>query len=226
MKLKVGKNQVLRPSGIVVSKDGKYFYWSCSISGVATFANADRFKTVLARYGNDETKLVKEFVCRPAQRYLDAGYKPEDIRKLAEENKGKLVNINAKPKKPDILKKPRKKGLKAFAIGSIQVAEKTATGSIEIVEKKVYPWSGDADYFGRNTSRPAAVADVTVEACMFPARYLDSECRDCPVYADCVLPTKCTEKDWKKSRKEKKELVVKPLDSFDASELPSPEVES
>lgn len=218
MKIKLGKNQVLRPSGVIASKDGKYFYWSCSISGVKTFANSERFKTVLANYGNDEVRMIKEFVCRPAKKYLDAGYKPEDIRKIADENKGKLANIDAKPKKPAILRRPRKKSIKAFAIGTVKVKEMTPSGSVEVVEKKVYPWQGNPDYFtGHEPPTPISVEDVTKDTCMYPARYLDDMCRECPVYDRCTFPEKYTEKDWKKPHKTDK-VVVKSLASFSEDE--------
>lgn len=214
MKVKLGKNQVLRPSGVIASKDGKYFYWVCSISGVKTFASAERFKTVLVKFGNDENRLVKEFVCRPAQKYLDAGYKAEDIRKLADSNKGKLAKFDVKPKKPDILKRKRRKGLKSFAIGTIKVKEQTATGSVEVVEKPIYPWQGNPDYFTVSKDfTPATVEEITLDACLYPGRHLDDECKGCPVYDRCRLPTKFTEKDWKKGHK-KAPVVVKEIDPW------------
>ena len=213
--IKVGKNQVLRPSGIVASKDGKYFYWVCSISGVKTFANAERFKTILERYDNNEKRLVKEFVCRPAQNYLTAGYKPEDIRRIATENKGKLMNLNGKPKKKDILKKKRKKGLKSFAVGEVQVAAPTATGSLEVKSEKIYPWTGNPDYFKSSTGPTAmSVAEATTDSCVLPARYLDDECRECPLYAECVYENKYTAKDWAKPAKNTTPKVTK-INSFD-----------
>ena len=66
---------------------------------------------------------------------------------------------------------------------------------------------------------PASVEDITKDTCLFPARYLDDECRNSTVYDHYVLAGKFTADDWKKGKK-KAALVVKKLDSFTKDELP------
>lgn len=208
---KLGKNQVLRPSGIVASKDGKYFYWWCTVSGIATFASAERFKTVVERYGSEE-KLVKEFVSRPAQKYLDADFTAEQIRGMV--IKGKLGPLGGKPKKIEKVKKVKKATLKTFAVAKIEVAVTTGTGSIEIQNVPVYPWSGNPDYFKSTGTPPLSVEEATKDSCALPNRYLDDECRNCPLYDRCTFKGKFTAEDWKKPRS-KAGPIVKVISSWE-----------
>jgi hypothetical protein len=214
----LGKNQIRLPSGVIMSKDGRYHYYFCSISGLPTFAKEDYWKKVLAKFKTEEN-LVKTYVCKKAQALLDKGMTKEQIVGLL--NSGtKLPKAKKNPKAVKV-KKEKKATLRSAAVGKVKVAEQNASGSIEIVEKPVYPWQDDPHYFltpGGFT--PAAVEDITKEACLFPQRHLDDQCRDCPVYDRCVLSIKFTESDWKRGKK-KVAPVVKKLESFEESELPT-----
>ena len=76
--MKLGKNQVLLPSGVIASKDGKYHYWACSVSGCKTFAKQDYWIKVIAKYKTEEN-LIKTYVCKKAQALLDMGKTKEQI---------------------------------------------------------------------------------------------------------------------------------------------------
>jgi hypothetical protein len=217
---KLGKNQRRRPSGVIESLDGRYMYYFCSISGLPTFAKVSTgyWAKVLTKYKTEEN-LVKTYVCKKAQALLAKGMNKEQIVGLL--NSGvKLPKAKHDPKAPKV-KKEKKSTLKSAAIGKVKVAKQNDSGSIEIVEKPVYPWQSDPGYFltpGGYT--PAAVEDITKEACLYPVRYLDDECRECPAYDRCQLAIKYTEKDWAKGKK-KTAPVVKKLDSWMESELPA-----
>jgi hypothetical protein len=142
---KVGKNQYKRPAGVIASKDDKYFYWSCTVSGISTFANAIRFKKLLEIY-KTEKNLVKTFVCREAKKYLAAGRTEAEIRQLVVDHKGELPKLNPTVKRdPRIPKKERK--VRNKAVTTEKVVESVNGVETEVV-KKTYAWSGDpTNYF-------------------------------------------------------------------------------
>jgi len=228
--MKVGKTQVLLPSGVVASKDGKYHLWQCSVSGLGTFAKPDYWVKVMAKYGS-EANLVKTYVCKKAQKLLDEGMTQEAIIKVLGDKSGpkkerKVVksdtpglserqkNRAIKAERKALTKRTRKAGLKSFAVGKVDVKVVTDTGSIEIQKVPVYPWQGDPNYFGSGGTSPLSVCDATKESCAFPNRYLDDECQNCPLYAECVFERKYTESDWKKGKKVV-DVKVKEIKSFD-----------
>jgi hypothetical protein len=215
---KVGKNQYKRPSGVIATKDNKYFYWSCTVSGIATFANAIRWKKVLEVYKTEEN-LVKTFVCREAKKYVAAGYTEAQIRKLVVDHKGDLPKLNPTMKRdPRIPKKVRKARNKAVKVE--KVVEVVNGVETEVV-KKVYVWSHDPQNYFRTDNAPYDISESTKEACMYPNRHLDDECRGCSVYDLCRCPTKFTQADWDKSAKKKQpSAVIKPIPSFADDELP------
>jgi hypothetical protein len=214
---KIGKNQLMRPSGVIVSKDGKYHYWSCSVSGVATFAKPPLWKSTMAKYKTEEN-LVKTYVCRKAKKYLEAGYTAEQIREIVKNHKGNLPPIEPKIKKhPNMPKKVRKQRLKAI---KTETVVEVVNGRKEEVVKKVYPWSEDPNYFKDGIRPPVDVAEITKDTCMYPNRYLDSECQGCPVYNECVYAEKYTEDDWKSGKKRKSDaVVVHSIDSYSEDEI-------
>ena len=216
--LKVGKNQVLLPSGVVQSKDGKYHYWQCSVSGLMTFAKPDYWVKIMAKYGSEEN-LVKTYVCQKAKRLLDEGVSQADIiqtlshPETAEAKKARKEAKKIKKERKAVTKKVRKASLKSFAVGAIDVAVTNDTGSVEVQKVPVYPWQGNPDYF-RSAATPLSIEEATRDTCIYPNRHLDDECRGCPVYDRCVCPTKFTPADWKKGKK-RPEAVVTPLNSFE-----------
>jgi len=213
--MKVGKNQTLLPSGVKVSGDGKYHYWQCSVSGLETFAKPDYWVKIMAKFGTEEN-LVKTYVCKKAQKLLDEGMSQEQIIQVlsqpetvaAKKEKKEAKKIKEERKK--LTKRTRKKGLKSFAIASEEVTVQTDTGSFEVEKKPVYPWQNDPNFF-KSPPAPLSIELVTKEACMFPARHLDDECRGCPVYDKCALSIKFTEKDWKSGKRAREKVVVKAL---------------
>lgn len=211
--MKIGKNQELLPSGVVASKDRKYYYWQCSKTGLQTFANAERFKKVLAVY-KTEANLVKTFVAAPVKKYLAADFELETIKNIIKNNGGKLPPIGGKKKKIEKVKKVRRKSLKSFAVGKVEVKVQTPTGSFEVEAKPVYPWSDNPDYFKTTTNAPLSIEAMTTESCAYPNRYLDDECRNCPIYDRCALKIKYTPEDWKKPAK-RNEVKIKVLKSFE-----------
>ncbi len=209
---KLGKNQELLPSGIIASKDRKYFYWECSKTGLKTFANAERFKKVVANFGS-EAKLVKEFVAAPVKKYLAEGWDIEAIKEIIKVNKGKLPPPGGRKEKVEKVKKVRKPSLKAFAVATLEVPVQQATGSFEVEAKPVYPWSNDPDYF-RSVPSPVSIADATKDSCAYPNRYLDARCKGCSIYDQCSFKSKYTAADWKKNEP-RNDVKVKELRSFE-----------
>lgn len=212
---KIGKNQYRRPSGVIASKDDKYFYWSCTVSNIATFANAERFKKVVEAAGS-EKKLVKTFVCREAKKYLAKGWKPEAIAQLVIDHKGNLPKIEPKlpkldkhPKMAGIAKKPRKKRLKA--IGVETVVEVVNGEEVETV-LKTYPWSADPENYFLSGDKGTIDYSKEINTCHRPDFYLDMQCHGCPLYNDCACKSKY-EPDAHKNKKYQKAVKVTPLSS-------------
>jgi len=211
--MKLGKNQELLPSGVIASKDRKYFYWSCSKTGLKTFASAERFKKVISQYGS-EINLVKTFVAAPVKKYLAEGWEIDAIKAIIEANKGKLPPVGGKKKKVEKVKKVRKPRLKSFAVGSLEVPVQQNSGSFEVEAKPVYPWTNDPDYF-KSPPTPVNLSESTVDNCSFPNRYLDNRCQGCSIYDKCNFKSKYTPSDWKKGAP-RNEVVVKELKSFES----------
>lgn len=210
--MKLGKNQELLPSGVIATKDRKYFYWSCSKTGLMTFANAERFAKVVASYGSEE-ELVSQFVAAPVKKYLAEGWDVEAIKGIIFANKGKLPPVGGKKVKVAKVKKVRKPSLKSFALGSLTVPVQQASGSFEVEAKPVFPWTNDPDYF-KSPTRPLGAAEATKDSCAYPNRYLDARCKDCSIYDLCVFKGKYAPSDWKKNVP-RNEVVVKQLKSFE-----------
>lgn len=217
--MKVGKNQSLLPSGVKVSNDGKYHYWQCSVSGLETFAKPDYWVKIMTKYKTEEN-LVKTYVCKKAKAMLDAGIKQEEIIKALTQPKSteakleKKKNKEIKAERKELTKRKKGKSLKSFAVGSVEVAVTNETGSAVVEKVPVYPWQGDPNYFGGRTNSPLSIAEATKDSCAMPNRYLDDECRNCPLYADCAFERKFTEADWKKPRS-KNTVKVTAIKSFE-----------
>lgn len=216
--IKVGKNQTLLPSGVVQSKDGKYHYWQCSVSGLMTFAKPDYWVKIMAKFKTEEN-LVKTYVCRKAQNLLDDGKTQAEVIQIlsvpvpvgAKKEKQEVKKIKAERK--ELTKKVRVKGLKSFAVGSVEVAVSNETGSVKIEKVPVYPWQGDPNYFGGGVPSRLSVAEATKDSCVYPAKNLDDECRGCPFHADCRCSARFSEEDWKKPRS-KNSVKVTAIKSF------------
>lgn len=202
--------RITRKSGVQSSANGKYFYWHCNISGLETFADAKRFAEVVKKYGTEEN-LFKTYVLRPVQKYVDADFSVESIKRLIENNGGKKIPpLGGKKVKP--VKKPRKKTLKQFAIKTVEVNETTSTGSVEVVQKKIYPWTDKPDYFKDGPPAPFDVRDATLDTCLFPNVHLNDMCLNCPVYDECQLPAKYSDADRKNPKNHKRDPKVTPID--------------
>jgi hypothetical protein len=215
--MKVGKNQKLLPSGVVVSADGKYHYWQCSVSGLMTFAKPDYWVKIMAKYGSEEN-LVKTYVCKKAAALVADGKSQAEVIKIlsmpvtAEDRKARKETKAIKAERKAVTKRAKKVRLKSFAVGTAEVAVTTDSGSIEVQKVPVYAWQNDPNYF-KSPPTTLSIAEATKDACAYPARYLDDECRNCPVYAECACALKYTESDWKKPRS-KGETKITPIDSF------------
>ena len=204
--------RITRPSGIEVSGNGNYYYWKCNVSGLETFAPEDRFNEVVAKYGSEE-KLFKTYILRPVQKYIDRGFDAEHIKAVIKANYGKLPPLDANLKeRKKALKKPRKKRLKQFAVGEMVGQITTESGSIEEVKQRIYPWTGNPDFF-KSVPSTINIAEETKSSCMFPNRYLDDMCHGCRVYAECQSELKYTEADWK-APKNRGETKITPINPF------------
>jgi hypothetical protein len=218
--LKISKTQILLPSGVVTSKDGKYHFWQCSVSGLPTFAKPEYWISVMEKYKTEEN-LVKTFICKKAKKLMAAGMSQVDIIKTLnvvvskEEKKERRANKAIKVKREKVIKvakakKIKKPRLASFAVGKVEVEVQNKSGSVEIQKVPVYPWQGDANYFGDGGTSVMSVEEATKESCAYPNRFLDGECNYCSAFSMCSIAEKLSK--TKKSSKS----VVKPLVSFDA----------
>lgn len=184
-----------------MSKDGKYHYWECTVSGLMTFAKPDYWQKVMAKFKTEEN-LAKTYVCRKAQKLLDAGMSPEKIREMLNDPMAKKLAAKTHPKEPKEpkAKKAGKRGRPAKIVTTEQV--KTETGEVKTVERVTYPWSHDpTNYFKSLDNGFVDVSEVTKTTCIYPNRYLDDQCYGCSSYAKCSFTSKYTEDDWKKGKK-------------------------
>ena len=201
--------RITRPSGIQTSANGKYYYWCCTVSGLETFADEPRFKDIVKKFGSEE-KLFKTYVLRPVKKYLDAGFDAETIKQIAVKNDGKLPSLDDQTPPNKVAVKPSKQPTKG--------TEQLAVGKVEAVEHvpepiKVYPWSGNPDFF-KSTPSPVAVSEITKEVCLYPNRQLDNDCHGCSIYTQCACPSKFSEEDWKKPNK-RNQVKITPIKVFD-----------
>lgn len=212
MTTKLSSKQYLRPSGIVASKDGKYYYWKCSISGTPTFSNAERFVKVVAQYGSEEN-LFKTFVCRDAKKLQKAGFTDEQIKQSFVEGKNLLDELPKKVKVENV-RKPRVVKVVEEKVEVLQVVEDDLPKEVERI---IYPWTNDPNYF-TSPPTPLNIEETTAESCMYPNRYLDNACQGCSVYAQCKCSIKCTEDDWKSGKKKYEQPVKKAIQYNEAGE--------
>lgn len=196
------------PAGITASKNGKYFYWQCTVTGIKTFADSGRFAVIAEKYGGIE-KLAKEFVLPTAKRYLKEGWDKETLAAIIQANNGKLPAFGKKNKKEPTVKKRFKRSLKAHSVGSETVA---GSDTEPQKERPIYPWSTDPDYFKGGTS-VLNTSEATKDACLYPNRFLDDQCYGCSIYETCNYASKFKPEDWKK-KNSRNEIVVKQLRSF------------
>lgn len=190
--------RITRPSGIQQSANGKYFYWLCNVSGKETFAPEPRFKDVVKKYGSEE-KLFKEYVLRPVQKYVDAGFDADTIKDIMANNNGELPSLEAKQVKE---KKEKRRSVKNLSVGEIEVI-----GLPDEPKVLIFPWSGNPDYF---RSPPAAfsIEAESKNACIYPNRNLDDQCFGCSVYEQCQSSAKFSAEDMKKP---KVQIKIKPV---------------
>lgn len=203
-----------RPSGIEVSANGKYHYWRCTVSGLETFADEKRFGEVVAKFGTEE-KLVSTFVLRPVQKYLDADFSVERIKKLIEVNGGKLPHLGAETNKREKeLKKPRKKTLNQFVVDTVKVEEQLDTGEVVEVKQKIYPWTDKPDYFKVGKPTAIDIGAETKSSCMFPNIRLDDLCHGCKVFELCQSSCKVLESERSSAKHQRTQVKVTPVNSW------------
>jgi hypothetical protein len=200
--MKIGKNQTLLPSGVAVSKDGKYHYWQCSVSGAQTFAKSDYWVKIMAKFGTEEN-LVATYVCKKAKRLLDAGMTQSDIAECINGSVPEKVVKAVKEKKVKVASKGQTVGVEDFATDYAKTV-------VEPEAEVVYAWSGDPTYFGTGVHSQMSIAEATKDSCAFPAVYLDHDCQGCEFYDQCVCPVKVNSEKWKLP-KNKMVAVVRPL---------------
>ena len=210
--------RIKRPSGVEQSANGKYYYWKCNISGLETFADEKRFKEVVKTYGT-EVKLAKEYVLRPAQKYIEAGFDSDYVKSLVKANDGKLPRIDAaetarKKEIKGLKKRGRKKKLKSFAVGEEIRQEVTPSGSVETVVQRVYAWTGNPDYF-KSPPHSLTVEEATKETCLFPARQMDDLCYGCPVFDRCTCSLKISAEERASPKHRREKTTIKPINSYE-----------
>ena len=171
--------QITRPSGLRQSLNGNFIYVNCAVTDRQTFFTLAYFAESLKnKFGGDETRMAKEFVFRLVEKYRAKGYTDEAIRKLTDENGGRL------PKLTD----DAAEEAEAEAAASVAVAKPVQP---KVVEKPVYSWSHDPqNYFKSTTPGKLNVAEATRATCFRPDLNLDCQCDGCPYYSACTCASK------------------------------------
>lgn len=187
--------KIIRPSGIVQSENGKYFYLVCTISGAVQPLTQENFDRVLGEYGNDENVLAKTFATKKAKLLIESGlFTAEGLRDHYSRN-GSLPSAKGLGEKP-----VEKESTET------EVAPKPVTQPVE-PERVEYPWSKDPGYFS-SPIVPASIEEETKGSCLYPPRYLDDRCHSCPVYEKCQQPLKYPASEWEKPSR-KAEVITK-----------------
>jgi len=194
--MKLGKNQILLPSGVIASKDGKYHYWNCTVTGLQTFAKPEYWVKVMAKFGTEEN-LVATYVCKKAKQYLAAGYTSEQIKALVKDNELPSLNEPAVV----VVKKVEKAVESVDVVATVLPVESVAFVMLEPKERVTYAWSNDPNYFKSTGNGDVDIETATLDTCMYPNMNLDALCRGCRIYDRCKLPSKYTEKDWNSGKK-------------------------
>ena len=179
--------RVVRPSGIETSGNGKYFYWKCIVSGQETFAPEPRFKDVVKKYGTEE-KLFKNYVLRPVQKYVDAGWDSDSILAILKSNDGKLPALDNKAAKAVKTSKASK---------NLPVCEVELVKQPEQPKVLIFPWSGNPDYF-KSPHVPLNFENETKNSCVYPNRNLNDRCFGCSIYDVCQSSVKYSLEDMHK----------------------------
>jgi len=179
--------RIVRPSGIETSGNGKYFYWKCIVSGQETFAPEPRFKDVVKKYGTEE-KLFKNYVLRPVQKYVDAGWDSDSIIAILKANDGKLPALNNKA--ANAVKKS--KSSKNLSVCEVELIKQPEQPKVLI-----FPWSGNPDYF-KSPHVPLNFENETKNSCVYPNRNLNDRCFGCSVYDVCQSSVKYSLEDMHK----------------------------
>jgi hypothetical protein len=183
--------RIVRSSGIEMSANGNYYYWKCTVSGKETFAPEPRFKDVVKKYGSEE-KLFKEYVLRPVQKYVAAGFDAVAIKAIIEANDGELPSLDDAK-------------VKQIKVGSIDVLSQPVEPKVEI-----FPWSGNPDYF-KSAPSVFSIEEETKNSCVYPNRNLNDQCFGCSIYDKCQSAAKYSKEDMKKP---KNQVKIKEVDSF------------
>ena len=169
------------------------------MSGKETFAPEARFKDVVTKYGSEE-KLFSEYVLRPVQKYVDAGFDADTIKSIIDSNDGELPPLDKKPIKE---KKEKRRSLKNLSVGEMEVSGQPDEPKIQI-----FPWSNNPDYF-RSPPSIFSIEEETKGACIYPNRNLNDQCFGCSVYDQCNSSAKYSKDDMKKPRNQIKVKAIK-----------------
>jgi hypothetical protein len=190
--------RIVRPSGIETSSNGKYFYWKCIVSGQETFAPKPRFKDVVKKYGTEE-KLFKNYVLRPVQKYVDAGWDFDSIIAILKANDGKLPALDNEAAKA-VKKSKASKNLPACEVELVKQPEQPKV--------LIFPWSGNPDYF-KSPHVPINFENETKNSCVYPNINLDDRCFGCSIYDVCQSSVKYSLEDMKKKTSSSKVTKLK-----------------
>ena len=212
------KNQIIRPSGLRQSRDGTYVYANCNVTGKPTFFKPDYFAKVLERFGNDENRMAKEYVCKEVKNLRKDGKTDEQIKEILGTFNPKAPKPVKAPKAPKAEKEPKvakvrkskttKTSTSAEITGSVVVGEKPGT----VVRNVTYSWSGDPqNYFKSATRGVINWTEATKDTCFFPGTCLDSQCAGCEIFDKCVCANKISDEKRSKSGRGKETPVVKAI---------------
>lgn len=207
--------QVLRPSGLRQSADGKYIYANCVVTGKPTFFKPDYFTLVLNRdFAGDETKMAKGYVCKDVKKLRKAGKKDSEIVALLGKFDPKAPKAKKHPKQKEAEKVIKPKREKRNTVATTPVGEVVilkATPTAKPVTRPVYPWSQNPNYFRSEVTGSIDFEDATKSTCFYPSTHLDRQCEGCPIFDKCNCGLKVAVEDRAKVAKKSGKPVVKQL---------------
>lgn len=207
--------QVLRPSGLRQSADGKYVYANCVVTGKPTFFKQDYFALVLNRdFAGDEAKMAKGYVCKEVKKLRKAGKKDAEIATILGKFDPKAPKAKKHPKQKEadaVIKPKREKRSKAATTPVGEVVILKATSTAKPVTRPVYPWSDNPNYFRSETAGSINFEEATKDTCFYPSHHLDHQCEGCPIFDKCTCGLKVAVEDRAKAAKRSVKPVVKQL---------------
>ena len=208
------------------SGNGAFVYLTDSITHEMVQVTLDRFNELLLDYNNSEEEMEKNFQLRITKKYVLLGFSKEQIAEFAKKS-GKLPKLTSvQEDRVKMIRKDEGIQLNHFAVG--KKAGRPAKVTKEAIDSNInengeepekdstrkkkadkpdsaparYPWQDDPKYFIGGPCGPLDYS--TVDACLYPNRYLDNMCEGCSIYDKCCCKSKISPENFGKKREQVK----------------------